>query len=125
MGEPHVISALVSKRAEIAGELRLAEDRASSIRANLQHIDRVLAIFGFGAKPETIPPTYKRPPRMFKAGHLKRMVAEIARGRPELATDAAIGAEVVSRMGWDTGNAALVKAVSGSVHKVRWRMKRG
>ena len=119
-----MIAALVRKRAELAGEFRQAETRAKAFRDDLEHIDRVLALFGFGAKPETIPPSYKRPPRMFKSGHLRRMIADIMRERPDLATDAAIGSEVVNRMGWDTGNKALVRAVSASVHKVLWRIKR-
>jgi hypothetical protein len=114
MPEPHVIAALVRKRAELSGELLQTELHARAIRADLEHIDRVLAIFGFGARPDTIPPSYKRPPRMFKDGQLRRLISDIRRENPEIILERAIVREAVRRMGWDANNQALLKFVTAS-----------
>ena len=80
MGEPHVISALVTKRAELAGEIHALERRLAQLRADLIHIDAALVVFDPDATPDTIAP--KRPVRRsawFAAGELSRLALEILR----------------------------------------------
>jgi hypothetical protein len=48
MGEPHVITALHRKYAEIMGELRKCEGQADKHRASLEHIEATMRLF----KPE-------------------------------------------------------------------------
>jgi hypothetical protein len=45
MAEPHVISALTAKRAELSGELSKFNERSTAIRAHIANIDAVLRLF--------------------------------------------------------------------------------
>jgi hypothetical protein len=59
VGEPHVISALVAKRAELAGEIEAVGKRLAQLRADLVHLDAVRRLFDATAEPAAIPA--KRP----------------------------------------------------------------
>jgi hypothetical protein len=119
MAEPHVISALVKKRAELAGDLAAHDRKRRAITDGLAHVDSVLAMFGYEDDPKAIKPRRKAPPRMFKRGQLRRTVADIGRQLPDLKDDRAIAVEVVSRLGWDAGNTELVEQVREKVKDVR------
>ncbi len=68
----HVISGLVRKRAELAGELE-------RLRSQLLHIDATLKIFGYKA-PQNIKPHFTRKyAPMFKPGQLTALVGEAER----------------------------------------------
>ena len=45
MAEPHVLSVLVSKRSELAGEIDGLERQADQLRTDLLHIDAAIRIF--------------------------------------------------------------------------------
>ena len=119
MATPLVIHALVKKRAELAGELLAAEKHRRDIKARLSQIDDSLAIFGYAGDTSSIKPRRKYATRMFKKGHLRRMVYDIRRGIPGLATNDAIAVEVVRRMKWDAEDAGVLFAVSLEVRDVR------
>ena len=59
MGEPHVISALRDKRAEISGEILKLEKDIAQRRAELMHLDATLRLFAPDMVLHTIRP--KRP----------------------------------------------------------------
>ena len=59
MGEPHVISALRDKRAEISGEILKLEKDIAQRRAKLMHLDATLKLFAPDMVLHTIRP--KRP----------------------------------------------------------------
>jgi hypothetical protein len=60
MAEPHVISALRSKRAELSGDLIAAQKRLEKIRDDLDAVDRTLRVFDPRQHPEKIRPIVKR-----------------------------------------------------------------
>ena len=55
MAESHVVSALVSKRAEIAGLIARKEQQLGQFRADLVHLNATLRLFAPGLEPKTIP----------------------------------------------------------------------
>ena len=55
MAESHVVSALVNKRAEIAGMIARTEQQLGQFRADLVHLDAALRLFAPGLEPKTIP----------------------------------------------------------------------
>ena len=73
MGEPHVISALRAKRAEIARRVHAVEDHLKRLRASLAHIDSILPLFETDDDPDIlVRPLHKRS-RYFASGEvLKR-----------------------------------------------------
>ncbi|MFD1628230.1 hypothetical protein [Azospirillum griseum] len=95
MGEPHVVSALREKRAEISGAILELEKRMAQHRADLVHLDATLRLFA--PELESIVP--KKPPaarsHYFATGELARRCLEalrMAEGRVVAAEEIAVAA---------------------------------
>ncbi|MEQ9639965.1 MAG: hypothetical protein RIM84_08070 [Alphaproteobacteria bacterium] len=117
----HVISALVRKRAEIAGYLQQAEDKADGLRADLAHVDAVLRMFDPARIVEAIPP---RPPRTivryFGHGQLSRRVIDTLRRAAEPMECADIAKAIMPSANLDIADDALVAEVA---ERVRYCLK--
>src|ERR1700683_2130960 len=98
MAEPHVISALRKKRAELHGEVVTAQLRLGNLRDDLDAIDRTLRVFDPHQHPEKIRPVVKRKgDRMFGYGECTRAILNALRDASEpMAT-----AELVERVALD------------------------
>lgn len=80
MAEPHVISALRAKRAEIAGALAGLEKEAAQRRADLQHVDATLRLFAPDLVPGDIKPKQPRKhSAWFRRGERARLTLDILR----------------------------------------------
>ena len=80
MAESHVVSALVSKRAEIAGLIARTERQLGQFRADLVHLDATLRLFAPGLEPKTIPAKRIRQADLwFEHGELPRRVLDALR----------------------------------------------
>lgn len=119
MAEPHVMSALVEKCGGLAGEVMDLDRQRTDLRRRLRAVDVALTECGYEGDPRSIPARRKHGPKLFKNGHLRRMVYDIRRERPDLATHVDIAQEVVRRKGWDAGDEVLLAAVAGKVEAVR------
>ncbi len=91
MSEPHIVSTLRRKRAEIGGCIRDMELQIERQRAALAHIDATIRLFSPDADPEAIPPkrTYRRT-RYFARGELSRLCLDVlrkAQGKPITAVE--------------------------------------
>jgi hypothetical protein len=60
MADPHVISALRSKRAELSGELIAIERRIVQLRADIASLDGAIRVFDPTAAPDKIRPILRR-----------------------------------------------------------------
>ena len=60
MAEPHVVTALVAKRAELSGELGRLDERRAAIKAHIANLDAVLRLFHYAGDPAKIKPRRKR-----------------------------------------------------------------
>ncbi len=117
MAEPHVISALRDKRAELDGELCQAEKRIIQLRANLESIDGALRVFDPSLAPRTIRPKLKRkPPTHFRHGQFSRTVLETLRHANEPMTARDIATQIASDYRIDVSATA---AMNRLVAKVR------
>ena len=56
MAEPHVVTALVAKRAELSGELGRIDERRGAIKAHIANLDAVLRLFRYAGDPTKINP---------------------------------------------------------------------
>ena len=86
MAEPHVVTALRAKRAEIRGHVHDLERKLARHRASLAAIDATIRLYAPELNPESIPPkrTYRRT-RYFAKGELSRRVTDMLRqasGKP-------------------------------------------
>jgi hypothetical protein len=75
MAERHVIGALRSKRAELAGMLRQLEQQLVQQRANLAHVDATMRLFDPDIRPNDIRPKQPRTRNAwFRPGECLRLV---------------------------------------------------
>ena len=90
MAESHVVSALVNKRAEIAGIIARTEQQLGQFRSDLVHLDATIRLFAPGMEPKTIPAKRIRQSDLwFEQGELSRRVLDALRraGEPIRAPD--------------------------------------
>jgi hypothetical protein len=80
MSEPHVITALRTKRAEVSAYIRELENKVKRHRANLVHIDATIRVFAPDLNPDSIAPKrrYQRS-RYFAKGEISRAVLDALR----------------------------------------------
>lgn len=106
-----IVSGLIKKRSEIAGEIQ-------SMQADLKAIDRALLVFGF-EDIESIAPRRQRPrPPLFKSGELISLIGEAERAGLDNNPD--IADWIIQKKGW---GASLYKRVWSSVKDCRKRAK--
>lgn len=84
MAEPHVITALVRKRAELAGEIEATHKRLSEMIASLEKLDDTIQIFDPDYKVEGIRPKAFRPPSDWsKRGEMSKAILNVLRTASE------------------------------------------
>src|SRR5271163_4886273 len=84
MKNEHVLSGLIAKRAELAGDLIVAQKRLERLRDDLDAVDRTLRVLDPNQRPEKIRPVVKRRgDRMFAYGECSRAVLNALRIAPE------------------------------------------
>jgi hypothetical protein len=117
MAEPHVVAALVRKRAEVAGEIEATRRRLDQLRADLVHIDAVLRLFDAAAEPDAIPA--KRPWRRsgwFGDGELPRRVLDTLRAAtPEPLGAGEIATRIMAEKGLEPGDTRALELIRRSV----------
>ena len=80
MTESHVVSALVDKRAELAGQIVRIEQQLGQFRADLVHVDATIRLFAPALEPETIQAkVIRRRDGWFETGEVKRRVLDTLR----------------------------------------------
>ena len=123
MAEPHVITALVKKRAALAGALKQLDKQRRSIRDKIVHVDNALKLFGYEGNPRHIPPRCQYT-RLFKRGELRRMVIDILRTANAPMLNKEIAAQIVQKQGWSGEDAELLERITGSVKPARRAIER-
>lgn len=114
----HIVSALITKRAELAGEIKRAESTISRLRENLLHLDATLAIFDPTVQASAIPARVKRVrPYDFKHGHFRRTLLGVLReaNGPMSAKD------IAERL---IADGKSTRALPDLVHKIRGTFRR-
>ena len=119
MAEPHVISALVKKRGELAWLLSEAGKMQRRIAKHLAHVDHVLAVMGYEHDPLAIRKRRKNTPSLFRRGQLRRLIYDICREGPCISTDHQFAVEVMRRLNWDQSDGRLALLVTLKVRDVR------
>ncbi len=124
MSETHVISALVSKRAELSGMMLDLDLRKAALKSQINHIDHSLAIFGYKDAPRDIRPVVPKVFR-FERRELPRLMKQFA---IEGVTNRDVALEIIAHKGWDADDRDLVAKVTESVKSAKnWasRKRRG
>lgn len=111
MAEPHVLTGLIAKRSEIAGQIEHAQDQLRQLVINLDHIDAAIHIFDptielVEIKARPVPPRH----HAFK-GEVTRVVLTALRNAKRPLTTAEIAQRVMAERGLDTANLRLLKTM--------------
>src|SRR5271163_3129610 len=96
MADPHVISALRSKRAELSGELIAAEARIIQLRSDIASLDGAIRVFDPTATPDKIPILRRKKPTLIPRGQCGRAILDLLRH----AQDAMTARHLVARISW-------------------------
>lgn len=96
----YVLTGLVKRRAEIAGDLARLHDEVGQAVRNLDHLDATIRIIAPDYEPETISAKMFRPPDDWsKRGQMSRMVLSILRTAKEPITAREIAGKMVLERG--------------------------
>lgn len=117
MPEPHVICALVRKRAELAGDIVKLDKQRKALRLKILHVDKALKLFGYEQDPSKIRPRVRHQ-RLFKRGELRRYIFDIIRAEKRPISDREIAEEIIRRKRWDATH-DLIETVSDRVKVAR------
>ena len=113
MGQTHIISGLVTKRAEIDGQIiaRLAEIK--DLKQVLHHLDRTIKVFSPEFDLRTIRATRTNTRNaLFAHGEAQRLVLGVMREYGEVITSRQITDSIIERKGFEaTATAQLQKNV--------------
>jgi hypothetical protein len=125
MADPHVISALRNKRAELSGELIAAEKRILQLRDDVASLDRTIRVFDPTAEPHTIRPILRRKkPTLIPRGQCSRAVLDMLRHADCAMTAREIAAKLAARYQMDASNMDAMKALIAKVRNTLGRQKR-
>ena len=124
MADPHVISALRARRAELSGELIAAEKRILQLREDIAGLDRTIRVFDPTAEPHTIRPILRRKkPTLIPRGQCSRAVLDMLRHADSPMTAREIAAQLAARYQMDASNMDAMKALVAKVRNTLARQK--
>ncbi len=124
MAESHVISALVTKRAKLSGDIAKLDKQLRAVRARIAQVDGCLKLFGYEGDPRDISPIKTKGVHLLRRGRLQRMVLDIAREAGAPLPNRAIAVELIRRMGWPADDGELLDRVAAKVKDVTKRSER-
>jgi hypothetical protein len=124
MADPHVISALRSKRAELSGELIAAEKRIVQLRADIGSLDGAIRVFDPTAEPDNIRPILRRKkPTFIPRGQCSRAILDMLRCADSPMTAREIAAQLAARYQLDANNMDVMNALVAKVRNTLARQK--
>ena len=116
MADPHVVTALRAKRAELAGDIEIATCRLQDLRAALRSLDETLCLFDPAAVPDAIEPKVWRPKADWaKRGEMSRLCLDIVRRASGPVCNRDIAIAFMTARGMDTDDARLVRLIAKRV----------
>ena len=116
MADPHVITALVKRRAELAGDIENTHERLHKMILDLDHLDRTLLMFDPDYKVEAIKPRAFRPPEDWsRRGEMTRLILCILRQAAEPMTSRDIAVQLIIERALDKDDPRLVRLMTKRV----------
>src|SRR5271170_6785939 len=124
MADPHVISALRAKRAELSGELIAAEQRIVQLRSDIASLDGAIRVFDPSAVPDKIRPILRRKkPTLIPRGQCSRAVLDALRDCQYRVDGSRDRRQLAVRYQLDTGDRDAMKALTAKVRNTLTRQK--
>lgn len=126
MAEPHVVSALVAKRGELAGEVQRYRRELQRLDEQLGHLDAAIRLFApdydlAGVRPRQ----RRRGPHRFAQGECQRLVLETLRDACEALSDRQVEAAVAASKGVEAQSLARAGLEKTTLATLRRLAKKG
>src|SRR5690242_5191333 len=116
MTEPHVVSALVRKRAELAGAIERAHEELRQMILALENLDATLVMFDPGYRVESIKPKAFRPPKDWSnRGQMTRIILSVLRQAAEPMTSRDIALQLLVERALDRNDLRLLRLMTKRV----------
>jgi hypothetical protein len=116
MAEPHVISALVKRRADLTGEIERTHQQLRQMVLDLENLDATILMFDPDYHVEAIRPKAFRPPSDWaNRGEMTRIVLSILRQAAEPLTTRDIALELLVSRALDKDDQRLLRLMSKRV----------
>jgi hypothetical protein len=112
----YVLTGLVARRRELAGEIAATQDRISKLIADLASLDSTILLFAPEYKIEGIKPKAFRPPKDWSnRGEMTKYCLDILRMAAEPMTSRDIALEMISVRALDKNDPKLLRLMSKRV----------
>jgi hypothetical protein len=112
----YVLTGLVKRRAELAGEIEATHDRLRKLIADLEHLDATILQFEPAYELDKIKPRAFRPPADWAhRGEMTRLVLDILRQAAEPMTTRDVAYELMARRALDRDDQKLLRLMSKRV----------
>src|SRR5947209_6254789 len=115
MADPHVLTGLVAKRAEIAGRIEHAQTALRQLIIDLDNVDATIRIFKPDADLEEIRPKPFPPRHAAFKGEIMRVLMSALRTSVKPLTGPEITMQVMAERGLNTAEPRLLKLVGKRV----------
>jgi hypothetical protein len=112
MAEPHVVTGLIAKRAELAGKIEHLQDELRQLVIDLDNVDATIHIFDPSIELEDIRTRPVPPKHHAFRGEITRIVLAALKNAKKPLTTAEVAQRVMAERGLDTANARLMKTMS-------------
>lgn len=126
MADPHVITALVAKYAELQGQLKANEQEADRLRTEIAHIEATIRIFRHDADLSLVAP---RMPRnrspWFRKGQCAQAALDVLRRAAMPMSAREIALQVLKERGITDANGRSVKFLTSAIYGVLAHRKDG
>jgi hypothetical protein len=110
MAEPHVITALSKKRAQLSGDIERTQHELQDMIRDLEHLDRTLLLFDPSYEIASIKPKAFRPPADWsKRGEMTRLILGILRKAAEPLTSRDIALQLMAERALDVADEKLLR----------------
>ena len=124
MAEPHVISALSNKRAELAGIVSQLERQLAQQQANLAHLDATMRLFNPNIQPHRIRPKQPRARSVwFRPGECLRLIYDALREAAQPMTTHQLAERIIRvkalPIADDRQRALVQKTILGSLNRAK------
>ncbi len=111
MAEPHVVSALIRKRAEIAGQIEHTQTALRQLIIDLDNLDATIRLFKPDIDLEEIRPKPLPPRHAAFRGEIARIVFAALRQSPGPLTAQQIAQHVMAERGLNTADKRLIRTI--------------
>lgn len=124
MAEPHVISALSNKRAELAGIVSQLERQLAQQQAHLAHLDATMQLFDPNIRPDKIRPRQPRARSIwFRPGECLRLIYDELREAAQPMTTRQLAERIIRvkamPMADDRQRELVQKTILGSLNRAK------